>query len=282
MEFQLFLSCSVVFDSLRPHGLQHARHPCPSTSPCPPELFQILKYDAVKVLHVICQQIWKTQQWLQNWKRSVFIPIPKKGGVKGCSNYHTIALISHASKVILKILHVRFQQYMNQEFPDIQAGFRKVRGMRSHLANMPWIIEKAIEFLKNLVLLPSASLPMLKPLTVWITTNCGQFLKRWKYQVTLTCLLRNLYAGQEATVETRQKAMGWFKIEKGVHQGCILSPCLFNYMHRVKCQDECYNESQAGIKTAGRNVNNLRYADDTTLMAESEQELVDLLKKVKE
>ena len=149
IEFQLLFSCSVMFDSLRPHGLQHSRHPCPLTSPHLPELFQILKYDAVKVLHIICQGIWKTQQWLQDWKRSVFIPIPKKGDVKGCSNYHTISLISFASKVMLEILHVRLQQNMNQEFPDIQAGFRKVRGTRSHIANISCIIEKAMEFKKK-------------------------------------------------------------------------------------------------------------------------------------
>ena len=149
IEFQLLFSCSVMFDSLRPHGLQHSRHPCPLTSPHLPELFHILKYDAVKVLHLICQGIWKTQQWLQDWKRSVFIPIQKKGDVKGCSNYHTIALISLAGKVMLEILHVRRQQNMNQEFPDIQAGLRKVRGTRSHIANISCIIEKAIEFLKK-------------------------------------------------------------------------------------------------------------------------------------
>ena len=102
----------------------------------PGELFQILKDDAVTVLHSICQQIWKTQQWPQNWKRSVFIPIPKKGNVKECSNYRTIALISHASKVMLKILQARLQQYMNRELPDVQAGFRKVRGARDQIANL--------------------------------------------------------------------------------------------------------------------------------------------------
>ena len=109
----------------------------------PVELFQILKDDAVKVLHSICQQIWKTQQWPQEWKRSVFIPTPKKGNAKECSNYHTIAFISHASKVMLKILQDRLKQYMNRELPDVQAGFGKGRGTRDQIANICWIIEKA-------------------------------------------------------------------------------------------------------------------------------------------
>ena len=111
--------------------------------------FQILKGDAVKVLHSICQQFWKTQQWPQDWKRSVFIRIPKKGNAKECSNYHTIALISHASKVMLKILQARFQQYMNCELPDVQAGLRKGRGTRDKVANTCWITVKAKEFQKN-------------------------------------------------------------------------------------------------------------------------------------
>ena len=108
----------------------------------PVVLFQILKDDAVKVLHLICQHIWKTQQGPQDWKRSVFIPVPKKGNAKECSNYCTIALISHASKVMLKILQARLQQYVNRELPDIQAGFRKGRGTRNQIANILWIIEK--------------------------------------------------------------------------------------------------------------------------------------------
>ena len=116
----------------------------------PDELFQILKDDAVKVLYSICQQIWKTQQWPQNWKRSVFIPIPKKCNAKECSNCHTIALISYASKVMLKILQARLQQYMNHELPDVQAGFRKGRGSRDQIAKIRWIIKKAREFQKNI------------------------------------------------------------------------------------------------------------------------------------
>ena len=116
----------------------------------PFELFQILKDDAVKVLHSICQQIWKTLQWPQDWKRSVFIPIPKKGNAKECSNYHTTALISHASRVMLKILQARHQQYMNHELPNVQAGFRKGRGSGDQIANICWRIKKAREFQKNI------------------------------------------------------------------------------------------------------------------------------------
>ena len=148
----------------------------------PVELFQILKDDAVKVLHSICEQIWKTQQWPRDWKRSVFIPIPKKGNAKECLNYCTIALISHASKVMLKILQVRLQQYVNYELPDVQVGFRKGSGTRDQIANIRWIIEKAREFQKNICFI---LLTMPKPLTMWITTNCGKFFKRWEYQTTL-------------------------------------------------------------------------------------------------
>ena len=124
------------------------------------------------MLYSICQQIWKTQQWPQDWKRSVFIPIPKKGNAKECSKHCTIALISHASKVMLKILQASLQQYMNHELSDVQAGFRKGRGTRDQIVNIHWIIEKATEFQKNIYF---SSLTMAKPLTVWITTNCGKF-----------------------------------------------------------------------------------------------------------
>ena len=145
----------------------------------PVELFQTLKDDAVKVLHSICQQIWKTWQWPQDWKRSAFIPIPKKGNAKECSNYRTTALISHA--VMLKILQARLQQYVNHELPDVQAGFRKGRRTRDQIANIHWIIKKQESSRKTSL---SASLTMPKPLTVWITTNCGKFFKRWEYQTT--------------------------------------------------------------------------------------------------
>ena len=148
----------------------------------PVELFQILADDVVKVLHSICQQIWKMQQWLQDWNRSIFIAIPKKGNAKECSNYCTIALISYASKVMLKILQARLQQYVNHELPDVQAGFRKGRGTRDQISNICQIMEKGREFQKKTSI--SALLTMPKPLTVWITINCAKFFKRWEYQST--------------------------------------------------------------------------------------------------
>ena len=149
-------------------------------------------------MHSICQQIWKTQQWPQDWKKSVFIPIPKKGNAKECSNYSTIVLISHTSKVMLKILQARLQQYMNHELPDVQACFRKGRGTRDQMANIHWIIEKAREFQKKKKTKTSISalLTMPKPLTVWITIN-WKILKEVGIPDHLTCFLRNLYAGQD-------------------------------------------------------------------------------------
>ena len=183
----------------------------------PVELFQILKDDAVKVLHSICQQIWKTQQWPQDWKKSIFISIPKKGNAKECSSYRTIALILHASKVMLKILQARIQQYVNCELPDFQAGFRKGRGTRDQIANIQWIIKKAQEFQKNICfcLIDCAK-----------AFDCVDHNKLWKILQEmgipdhLTCLLRNLYAGQEATVRTGHGTIDWLQIGKGISQGC--------------------------------------------------------------
>ena len=147
----------------------------------PVELFQILKDDAVKMLHSICQQIWKPHQWPQDWKRSAFIPISKKGNAKESSSYCTTAFISHANKVMLKILQARLQQYMNHELPCVQAGFRKGRGIRDQIANICWIIEKAREFQKHIYF---CFIDYAKALTVRIMTNHGKFFKRWKYQIT--------------------------------------------------------------------------------------------------
>uniref|UniRef100_A0A8B9YT98 RNA-directed DNA polymerase n=1 Tax=Bos mutus grunniens TaxID=30521 RepID=A0A8B9YT98_BOSMU len=240
----------------------------------PVQLFQILKADAVKVLHSICQQIWKTQQWPQDWKRSVSIPFSKKGNAKECSNYRTIALISHASKVMLKILQARLQQYVNHELPDVQAGFRKGRGTRDQIANNRWIMKKAREFQKNIYF---CFIDYAKAFDCVDHNKLWKILKEMGIPDHLTCLLRNLYAGQEATVRTGHRTTDWFQIGKGVCQGCILSPCLFNLYAEYITRNAGLEEAQAGIKISRRNINNLRYADDTTLMAESEEELIKTL-----
>ena len=143
----------------------------------PAELFQILKDDAVKVVHSIRQQIWKTQQWPQDWKRLVFIPILKKGNAKECSNYCTIALILHASKVMLKTLQARLQQYMNQEISDVQAGFRKGRRTRNQIANICWIIKKAREFQKNIYF---SFIEYAKAFDCMDHNKLWEILKRWE------------------------------------------------------------------------------------------------------
>ena len=190
----------------------------------PVELFKILKYDAVKVPHSMCQQIWKTQQWSQDWKMSVHSS-PKERQCKECSNFCTIVLMSHASKVMLKILQARLQQYVNQELPDVQAGFRKGRGSRDQIANIHWIIKKAREFQKNIYFCftdYTKAFDCVDKNTLW------KIVKEMRIPDHLTCLLRNLCAGQEAAVRTGHGQIDCFIIGKRVRQGCILLPCLFN------------------------------------------------------
>ena len=182
-------------------------------------------FGALYPFHSMCQQIWKTQQWPQDWKRSVFIPIPKKGNAKECSNYHTIALISHARKVMLKILQARLQQYMNRQLPDIQTGFRKARGTWDQNTNIHGIVKKARKFQKNIYF---CFIDYAKAFDCVDHNNLWKILKEMGIPDHLTCLLRNLYAGQEATVRTGHGTTDWFLIGKGVRQGWILSPCLFN------------------------------------------------------
>ena len=193
----------------------------------PVELFQILKDDAVKVLHSICQQIWEAQQWPQDWKMSVFIPIPKRGNAKECSNYHTVALISHASKVMLKIIQASLQQYMNCELPDVQAGFRKGRGTRDQIANICWIMKKAREFLENIYF---CFIDYTKAF------DCMDHNKLWKIRKEMgipeytSCLLRNLYADQGATIRTGHGTTDWFQIRTGVRKAVYCHPAYLTYM----------------------------------------------------
>ena len=179
---------------------------------------------------------------------------------------------------MLKILQARLQQYVNRELPDVQAGFRKGRGTRDQIANIYWIVEKAREFQKNIYF---CFIDYDKTFDSVDHNKLWKILKEMGIPDHLACLLRNLCAGQEATVRTGHGTTNWFPIGKGVRQGCIMSPCLFNLYAEYIMQNASLDESQAGIKIAGRNINNLRYADDTTLTAESEEELKSLLMKVK-
>ena len=170
----------------------------------PVELFQILKDDAVKVLYSICQQIWKAQQRPQDCKMSVFIPIPKKGNAKECSNYRTIALISQAIKVMLKILQARLQEYVNFELPDVQDGFRNGRGTRDQIANICWIMEKAREIQKNTYF---CFLDYAKAFDCVDHNKLWNIFKEMGIPDCLSCLLRNLYTGQKVTVRTGHGTM---------------------------------------------------------------------------
>ena len=174
---------------------------------------------------------------------------------------------------MLKILQGRLQQYVNHELPDIQAGFRKGRGTTDHIANICWVIEKAREFQKNTYF---CVIEYAKAFDCVDHNKLWKILKETGIPDHLTCLLRNLYAGQEATVRTGHGTTDWLQTGKGVRQGCILSPCLFNLHAGFIMRNAGMDEAQAGIKIAGRNINNLRYADDATLMAQSEEELKSL------
>ena len=181
-----------------------------------------------------------------------------------------IYTISHTSKVMLKILQARLQQYVKGELPNVQAAFRKSKGTRDQTANIRWIIKKAREFQKNIYF---RFIDYAKAFDYMDNNKLWKILKQMSIPDHLTCLLRNLYAGQEAIVRTGHGTTDWFQIGKGVRQGCVLSPCLFNFYAEYIMRNAGLEEAQAGIKITRRNINNLRYADDTTLTAESEEEL---------
>ena len=204
------------------------------------------------------------------------MPIQKKGNAKECSNYYTIA---YASKVMLKILQARLQQYVNRELLDVQAGFRKGRGTRYQMANICRITEKAREFQENIYF---CFIDYTKAFVCLDHNKLLKILEEMGIPDHLTCLLRNLYASQEATVRTGHGKIDWFQIRKGVSPACILSSCLFNLYAENIMKNTGLGKAQPRIKIAGRNITNLRYADNTTLMAESEDELKSLLMKVKE
>ena len=179
-----------------------------------------------QVLHSLCQQIWKTQQWPQNGKRSVLILVPKKGSTKGCANHRTIALLSHAGKVMLKILHARLQDYVNQELPCVQAGFRKGRGTRDQIVNIHWIIKKAREFQKNIYL---CFINYIKAFDSVDHDKLWKALREVGIPGHFTCLLRNLYAGQEATVRTLYGTTDWLGSRKEYDRAVCCCPVCLTY-----------------------------------------------------
>ena len=199
----------------------------------PAELFQILKDDALKVMHSICQQIWKTQQWPQDWKRSVFIPTPKKGNAKEYSNYCIIVLISHASKVMLKILQATLQQYMNWELPEYKLDLEKAKEPEIKSPTSTGSYKKQGNSIK---ISTSASLAMLNPLILWITTNYGKFLKRWEYQTTLPTFWETCMEVKKQQLELDMEQQTGLKLGKEYAMAVYCHPAYLTSMQRTSCK----------------------------------------------
>lgn len=254
---------------------QLAKNKAPGIDCIPAELLYSVP---LKIITTLCQSIWESCTWPQDWKRSVFIPLPKKGDARDCCNYRTIALIPHASKILLKIIQERLRPTIEAELPKEQAGFRRGRGTRDHIANLRWIMEKTREYQKKIYM---CFIDYSKAF------DCVEHDKLWKalqelgVSAHLIRLIRSLYEGQEATVRTTYGDTDWFEISKGVRQGCILSPFLFNLYAELIMRRAELGESEVGVKIGGKNINNLRYADDTTLLAESKKGLEELITKIK-
>ena len=241
------------------------------------ELLKESGEEGVVIIHRLCNKIWKSKEWPDDWKKAVFLPLPKKGDVRECSNNRTISLISHASKVLLHIIAERIRNKLDSELPPEQAGFRRGRGTRNQIGNLRNLMEKTMEFQQPLFL---CFIDYTKAF------DCVQHQKLWRvmhemgFSTHLIILIKSLYDGQEATVRTECGDSDWFTIGQGVRQGCILSPYLFNiyaeYIMRIALDGY---EGQVSI--GGRQITNLRYADDTTLIARTAAELQDLIERVK-
>ena len=225
------------------------------------------------MLHSICQQIWKIQQWPQDWKMSVFISIPNKGNAKECSNFCTIESTSHTSKVMLKILRSKLWQYVNWELPNIQPKFRKGRGTRDQIANIRWIIEKAREFQKNCFIDYAKAFDCVDQ--TW------KFLKRWEYQTTLPASWETCMQVNKQHLEPHMEQWTGSKLGKEYVKAVYSHSVYFTSMQSTSYEILGWIIPQAGIKISRRNINSLRYVDDTTLKAKCEGELKSLLMKVK-
>ena len=250
----------------------------PGIDSIPIELVKAGNDAMIKVITSLCNKVWTSKIWPKDWKKSIYIPIFKKGDKKECSNYRTIALISHTSKILLRIIQNRLEPFIMPNLPDEQAGFRKGRGTRDHIANMRTIMEKMREFKKRLYLCfidYSKAFDCVDHHRLWI------ILQQIGVPTHLIVILRNLYEDQKATIRTEFGETEEISIGKGVRQGCILSPVLFNIYAEIIMRKviEEYGEEN-GIHIGGRRLTNLRYADDTTLLEKSEEKMKELLQQV--
>jgi len=245
----------------------------------PIEFWKHLGEDGIEVLTSLCNAIWRTGNWPTDWKRSIFVPLPKRGDNTRCENYRTIALISHTSKVMTKILQNRLRLYTHREIPKEQAGFRQGRGTRDHIANLRWILESSRERQKPLFL---CFIDYTKAFDCVDHDLMWHYLQQLGVPLHIVSLLQSLYKDQEACVRVHQSKTAWFKVRKGLRQGCTLSPQLFNFYSEMILRHAITDSTEAGVKIGGYTINNLRYADDTTLLAESKEDLKQMLLKIRD
>jgi len=268
---------SILQDEVRKAVLSLGNGKAAACDGIPIELLKAAGDEGVRIMTILCNKIWDTGQWPNEWKKSVFVPIPKKGDARECSNNRTIALISHASKIMLKVIQSRLESYALKELPDVQAGFRKGKGTRDQIANLRWIMEHQHEFGQDVFF---CFIDYTKAF------DCVDHAKLWKsllefgFPKHIVCVLQRLYDGQKATVRTEHGDTEEFTIGKGVRQGCILSPVLFNMYGERIMREAGLDISMEGIRIGGRCINNLRYADDTTLAATGEERLRQLIRSV--
>ena len=255
-----------------------ANSKAPGGDDIPIELWKHAGEEGIRILTSLCNNIWRTAKWPADWKRSVFIPLPKKGDTMKCENHRTIALISHTSKVMLKIIQSRLKKLMEEQIPREQAGFRQGRGTRDHIANLRWIMEIAHERQKTLHL---CFLDYSKAFDSVDHDLMWSYLKFLGAPPHIIAILQALYKDQEACVRVNQSETSWFGIGKGLRQGCILSPGLFNLYSEVILRNALATYDK-GVRLGGLVLNNLRYADDTTVLAECQEDLKYMLLRIKD
>ena len=256
-----------------------AGNKAPGYDDIPIELVRGAGEQSEEVIHTLLNKIWEDGKWPRQWKRSVYIPLYKKGDPMLCSNYRTIALISHTSKILLKIIQKRLEPIMERALPVEQAGFRKARGTRDHISNVRRLMETTREYQRHIYMCfidYSKAFDCVDHEILW------SVLAEMGVPLHLIYLMRGLYTGQEAAVRTEDGDGRWFGVEKGVRQGCILSPYLFNLYAEYIMRKEDLGQCCGRVRIGGKNITNLRYADDTTLLAESEDDLARMVERVKD